>query len=199
MAAIAILAAKGTSKRVPAKNYRAFHGHPMLSYPIAAAQRSGLFDEIIVSSDSQEVLSIAEQLGATPKARPLNLTLDHIGPLEVAQYVLKGWPRALSPRICIIYPTAAMLLPEDLHRGYCMLRGHSYALSINSDPAQPLRDAAMFIWCRASALALGMPLFSEETALVPIAKERVVDINLESDWRRAERMYADLYPEAVCA
>ncbi len=191
MSVIAIIPAKGKSERVPGKNYRHFMGRPMMEYPIEAARRSRLFDKIVVSSESPQVLSLAVKLGVTAKPRPVELTLDHIGPLEVAQHAIQDWPSPLA-RVCVIYPTACMLEPEDLHRGYHLLRGRSYAISVNSDPEKPLQDAAMFIWCRAVALRTGMPLFTSETALVPIPKERVCDINLESDWDRAERMYATL-------
>src|SRR5436305_466214 len=84
MSAIAIIAARGGSKRIPRKNVREFAGKPMIAWPIATALESGLFDEVIVSTDDDEVAAIASNAGApVPFVRPAELSDDHAGTLEV--------------------------------------------------------------------------------------------------------------------
>ena len=62
---IAIIPARGGSKRIPRKNIRSFLGKPILSYSIETAIKSGLFDEIMVSTDDNEIVTIAEKFGAS--------------------------------------------------------------------------------------------------------------------------------------
>lgn len=78
--AIAIIPARGGSKRIPRKNIRPFCGQPMLAYAIQAAQKSGCFSKIVVSTDDEEIAKVARQLGAeVPFLRPANLADDHTG------------------------------------------------------------------------------------------------------------------------
>lgn len=117
---IAVIPARGGSKRIPRKNIRSFAGKPMIHWPIAAAAASGLFDRIIVSTDDDEIAAVAEAAGAqAPFRRPAKLSDDHCGTLEViahaARWALEqGWALA---NICCIYPTAPFIQPEDLARG----------------------------------------------------------------------------------
>ena len=62
---LAIIPARGGSKRIPGKNIKHFAGKPLIAYSIKAAQQSGLFEQIIVSTDIEEVADIARQFGAS--------------------------------------------------------------------------------------------------------------------------------------
>ena len=77
---VAIIPARGGSKRIPKKNIRDFLGKPMIAYSIHAAKESGLFQRIIVSTDSEEIAEIAREYGAeVPFLRPAELADDHAG------------------------------------------------------------------------------------------------------------------------
>jgi len=121
---IAIIPARGGSKRIPRKNIRDFHGQPMIAWPIAAARASGLFDRIIVSTDDDEIAKIAREAGAeTPFIRPLELADDHSGTTDVIVHALSraaeaGWDIEAA---CCIYATAAFVLPDDLVAGRKLL------------------------------------------------------------------------------
>ena len=94
---IAIIPARGGSKRIPRKNVKAFGGKPMLAYAISVAKASGLFDRIIVSSDDREVIRLANALGAeTPFIRPADISDDITPTVPVIAHAIRccrerGW------------------------------------------------------------------------------------------------------------
>ena len=86
---VAILPARGGSKRIPRKNVREFGGRPMLAWPVAAALESGLFERVLVSTDDPEIAEIARAAGAeAPFLRPAELSGDHAATLPVVQHAL---------------------------------------------------------------------------------------------------------------
>lgn len=124
MNALAIILARGGSKRIPRKNIRRFHGRPILSYPIAAAQASGCFAEVMVSTDDAEIAGIARECGASvPFFRSEQNSNDFAGSDDaivevIARYRELG--RAFE-HVCAIYPTAALTTADHLRRGHQML------------------------------------------------------------------------------
>lgn len=121
----AIIPARGGSKRIPNKNVRAFAGIPMIAHSIKAAQLSGLFDRIIVTTDSEEIAQTAARHGAeAPFRRPPELADDHTPTAPVLVHALKWLEDAGTPatHACCIYATAPFVRPEDLIRGLKILR-----------------------------------------------------------------------------
>lgn len=120
MSALAIILARGGSKRIPRKNIRDFHGRPILSYPIKAAQESGCFDEVMVSTEDPEIATIAQEWGATvPFLRSERSATDLAGSEEVMTEVILRY-RELGRRfteVCAIYATAALTTADHLQRG----------------------------------------------------------------------------------
>ncbi|MEM6909588.1 MAG: pseudaminic acid cytidylyltransferase [Pseudomonadota bacterium] len=121
---IAIIPARGGSKRIPRKNIREFCNRPMIAWPIAAAAETGLFDHILVSTDDEEIASVAQQSGAkTPFMRPSELADDHTGTTDVVRHALSwaidaGWSVEAA---CCIYATAAFVSPQDLKATFRLL------------------------------------------------------------------------------
>jgi pseudaminic acid cytidylyltransferase len=109
---VALIPARGGSRRIPGKNKREFHGRPMIAWSIAAAQSSGLFEEILVSTDDDDIAVIAEKHGAVaPFRRPAALSNDHAGTDPVILHAL-NWlaSEGRGPKyLCCIYPTAPLL------------------------------------------------------------------------------------------
>lgn len=134
---VAIIPARGGSKRIPRKNIRPFVGKPIIAYSIAAAHECGLFDRVIVSTDDDEIAAVARERGAeTPFMRPPKLSDDHTGTNEVAAHAL-AWlaDHGQAAEIaCCIYATAPFIRADDLRRGYDALieTGKSFAFSITS-------------------------------------------------------------------
>lgn len=121
---IAVIPARGGSKRIPRKNIRPFCGKPMIAWSIEAAHASGCFDRIIVSTDDAEIASVARQVGAeVPFMRPAELADDSTGTVAVMKHAI-DWCTAngASPDpVCCIYATAPFLRPADLRAGLDLL------------------------------------------------------------------------------
>jgi pseudaminic acid cytidylyltransferase len=117
---IAVIPARGGSKRIPGKNIRSFCGQPMIAWSIRRALDSGCFDDIVVSTDSPDIAAIAEGCGATvPFLRPAELSDDHTGTLPVVAHAIESL-RANGVRpvaVCCIYATAPFLRSEDVRAG----------------------------------------------------------------------------------
>lgn len=122
---IAILTARGGSKRIPRKNIRPFLGKPMIAYPIEAAKQSCLFDHILVSTDDEEIAEVSKQYGAeVPFLRSANLADDFTHAHKAARNMLE-WALAQEwdiPHFAHIYPTAPMLKAEDICAGYKLMQ-----------------------------------------------------------------------------
>lgn len=189
---ICIIPARGGSQRIPHKNRKLFHGKPIILYSIETAQKSGLFDEIIVSTDDPDIFEIAMAHGATGYMRPEHLAVDEIGTQAVAKDVLEQ----VDPKIyaaCVIYPTAPLMSADDLKRGdLAMTYGSEmdYAFSVGTEP---LSDAGQFYFGKAESFRRGLPLIDEFSLMIPINSKRVCDINTPEDWDRAEKMYGELH------
>lgn len=134
---VAIIPARGGSKRIPRKNIRLFAGKPVLAYSIAAARATGLFDRVLVSTDDEEIASVARQWGAeTPFVRPADLADDYAGTNEVVAHALNWLAESGSPAdlACCIYATAPFVTPASLSLGLEALRleGKIFAFSVTS-------------------------------------------------------------------
>lgn len=114
---VAIITARGGSKRIPKKNIKKFCGKPIITYSIEAALDSGIFCEVMVSTDSEEIADIAVQYGATvPFLRSEGTSNDYATTDEVITEVLENYD-ALGREfdlICCIYPTAPLITSEDI-------------------------------------------------------------------------------------
>lgn len=123
--AIAVIPARGGSKRIPRKNIKSFCGKPILFYSIEAAKESGLFDEVMVSTDDVEVAEIAKQYGASvPFFRSAATSGDHATTTDVLLEVLECYQKRgrVFSTLCYIYPTAPFVTAEKLRRAYQLLQ-----------------------------------------------------------------------------
>ena len=137
MSAVAIIPARGGSKRIPRKNIKEFCGKPMIAWSIEAAQDSGCFDRVIVSTDDEDIAAVARQHGAeTPFMRPAKLSDDYTGTIPVIRHAVEWLADNGCPvsQACCIYATAPFVSPEDLKRGQQLLESEacSYAFSVTS-------------------------------------------------------------------
>jgi N-acylneuraminate cytidylyltransferase len=122
--AIAVIPARGGSKRIPRKNIRVFAGKPIIAHSIDCALRSGTFERVIVSTDDAEISTVARRFGAeVPFTRPAELSDDHTGTADVIAHAVRFVldEGTLPSAVCCIYPTAPFLRPEDLVRGLELL------------------------------------------------------------------------------
>jgi N-acylneuraminate cytidylyltransferase len=139
---IAVIPARGGSKRIPRKNIKLFNGAPIITYAIKAAQESNIFQEIFVSTDDEEIAEVATSYGASvPWLRSKNLSDDYATTMDVMHdFVNKLRFRLTSlENICCIYPATPLLKPKFLHQGLQIIEKAKWnyvfsALKVNSSP-----------------------------------------------------------------
>ena len=115
MESIAIITARGGSKRIPKKNIRDFNGKPIIAYSIEAALESGIFDEVMVSTDSEEIAEIAKRYGAkVPFLRSDETSSDSATTADVLCEVLGEYEKTGKKfrYMCCMYPTALFVTDE---------------------------------------------------------------------------------------
>ena len=124
MRAVAIITARGGSKRIPRKNIREFCGKPILAYSIEAAYSSGIFDTVMVSTDDEEIAEVARHYGAeVPFMRSAENANDFATTRDVVKEVLEDYAKVGEnfDIACCIYPTAPFLTGEKLKRAVELL------------------------------------------------------------------------------
>lgn len=134
---VAVIPARGGSKRIPHKNIRDFCGKPMLAWSILAAQESGCIDRVIVSTDDPAIADVARQHGAdVPFMRPANLADDYTGTTPVVQDAVR---RLIADgeqinETCCLYATAPFVTAEYLRQGLELLHASKaeYAFSVTT-------------------------------------------------------------------
>jgi pseudaminic acid cytidylyltransferase len=184
---VCIIPARGGSVRIPRKNVKPFHGKPMLQWAIEKARRSALFDQIIVSTDDDEIQRIAQKQDCGVHWRPEDDGTK--GTQDLAREVLLAMPRVDNRGpiaiACVLYPCCPLLTPHDLIRGYQVLHA-SHAPFAYSTRAGV--DAGGFYWGWVCHFLDGTPL--EEAARCEV--EHHFDINTPEDWSRAEERYGEM-------
>ena len=142
---LAVIPARGGSKRIPRKNIKPFGGRPMIAWTIRAALESDLFDRIIVSTDDAEIAEVSRVHGAdVPFVRPAELSDDHTATIPVIAHAV-AWQNAhgaQADEVCCLYATAPFLEAADVRRGLDILHetGADYAFSVTSFAA-PIQRA----------------------------------------------------------
>ena len=221
---LCIIPARGGSKRIPRKNIREFCGKPMIAWSIESARASGCFDQVIVSTDDEEIASIAESLGAkVPFRRPAELADDHTATRPVVIHAIREAEKRFgrTDHVCVIYPTAPFIQVTDLQLGLeKLIAAHadfaftvtSYAYPIqralrltstggvamfqpehrqtrSQDLVSAYHDAGQFYWGRTEAFLEDRDTFSGASVPIILPRWRVVDIDVEEDWRQAELLF----------
>lgn len=122
---VAVIPARGGSKRIPRKNIRAFCGQPMIAWSIRAAAGSGCFDRVIISTDDAEIADVARGLGAeVPFLRPAELSDDHATTIDVMRHAAL-WLGSDAP-LCCLYATAPFVRAADLQAGKALLESGAW-------------------------------------------------------------------------
>ena len=224
---LAVIPARGGSKRIPRKNIKPFGGLPMIAWSIRAAIDSQCFDRIIVSTDDEEIATVAKEHGAeVPFVRPANLSDDHTGTIPVIAHAIE-WQNhhgQATSEVCCLYATAPFVEATDVQRGLQLLQNTraDYAFSVTSyafpiqravrvtaeqrvemfqpehfntrsqDLPEAWHDAGQFYWGHAKSWLDGKPIYSKDSAAVPLPRYRVQDIDTTDDWRMAELMFKAL-------
>ena len=141
MTRLAIIPARGGSKRIPRKNIKEFHGKPMIAWSIQVALESGCFDEVWVSTDDEEIAAVAQVYGAkVPFLRPAYLSDDFATTADVMSHAVEEFGKinhALPDYICCLYATAPFVTKADLVQGLEKIKNNSnlnYVFSATTYP-----------------------------------------------------------------
>jgi len=221
---VAIIPARGGSKRISRKNIKKFAGRPMIDFAVSAAIDCGMFDKIIVSTDDVEIANIAKDCGAeVPFIRSSELSDDYTPTVPVianAISLLQNQGFCLD-YACCIYPGVPFISKTDLISAFDILEktGAGYCYPVTEFPSmiqralkrlpngkvQPINpqyewtrtqdlepayfDAGQFYWGKVSSWLNGLGLQSHGSGLI-IPQWRVVDIDTNEDWTRAELLYS---------
>lgn len=134
---MAVIPARGGSKRIPRKNIKLFGGLPMIAWSIRAAIDSQCFDHILVSTDDDEIASVAKAYGAeVPFVRPASLSDDHTATIPVIAHAIEWQSQhaTATTEVCCIYATAPFIQASDIQQGLQVLQstGADYAFSVTS-------------------------------------------------------------------
>jgi len=214
---IAIIPARGGSKRIPKKNIKDFCGKPLIAYSIETALKSKLFDKVVVSTDDDEIAQVAKKYGAEVLQRPKELADDFTGTGAVTAHALsvyKGYKYA-----CTIYATAPLLQVEYLKKGYeelkssdairafsvtsmpfpiqrtfkivdgrCEMFFPEYFSSRSQDLEEAYQDAGQFYWEKVGVKSDEI-MFGKDSIPIILPRYLVQDIDTLEDWERAEKLY----------
>jgi len=137
--AVAVIPARGGSKRIPRKNIRPFVGVPMLARTVATLKAANVFDRIIVSTDDEEIAGVAVRAGAeVPFLRPAELADDVAGTLPVIAHAVREIEAhgSVSRYVCCTYPAAVLSRPADFRTARALLEGEDadYVFTATSFP-----------------------------------------------------------------
>lgn len=222
---IAIIPARGGSKRIPKKNFKSFCGRPIIEWVFKIVKSSKLFDYIIVSTENDEIKKIAKKNSIlVPFKRPLNLANDYSSINDVMAHAV-GWLKKegiKSNNICCVFPTAVTLLKDDLiksHKKFFKEKcNYLFSATEYDHPIQrafylnkknrikvfdsgkffkrksqghfkSYHDAGQFYWGTFQAWRRKKNIFQEKSSIYAIPNYRVVDINVENDWKKAELIF----------
>jgi len=136
--AVAVIPARGGSKRIPRKNIKEFYGKPLIAYSIAVALESKIFDKIVVSTDDKEIADIAKKYGAEVIVRPKELADDYTGTWDVIDHAVDYLKQNGEEFdfVCTIYATAPFLQTKYLKDGFEKLK-NSDAINAFSATSMP--------------------------------------------------------------
>lgn len=134
---LAVIPARGGSKRIPRKNIKPFCGKPMIAWSIEAALASGCFDAVIVSTDDAEIAEVAKAHGAeVPFMRPAELSDDYTGTIPVIRHAVQWFSESgrRPKEVCCIYATAPFVTADSIRKGLRILLQTSadYSFTVTS-------------------------------------------------------------------
>jgi len=137
---IAIIPARGGSKRIPKKNIKKFNGKPIIAWSIKCAKEAKIFNKIIVSTDDKKIAKIAKNFGAeVPFIRSSRFSKNSVGIIEVVSDAIKWLLKSnvKVKNVCCIFPTAPLMKPQDIRLAYKKLikNNFQYVFSTTTFPS----------------------------------------------------------------
>lgn len=213
---VAVITARGGSKRIKNKNLIHFFGKPLISYSIIAAKKTNIFDNIYVTTDSRKIKKISEKYGAiVPYLREKKLSDDFTGTHEVIENFIKKL-NLFDCDICCIYPTAPLVRSKDIISSYSMMPKKNYIFSANKTLSNKGKvflidhenritklyqtmsnknnfiDAGQFYWASAKTWIKKKKIISLGTKIKKIPKKFAHDLNTYDDLLILKKKYKEI-------
>ncbi len=189
--AVALIPARAGSKRIPDKNVTALAGHPLIAYTICAARQSGVFDAVIVSTDSERYAAIARHYGAeVPVLRPAEISCDTSPDINWVRFTLQELARndRAFEVFSLLRPTSPCRKPETIRRAFARFTGESGADSLRAVEKCEQHPGKMWI-VRGQRMHPLMPMGPKEvpfhsTQYAALPEVYVQNASLEIAWTR---------------
>ena len=197
MSKVSIITARGGSKRIPRKNIKEFCGRPIIAYSIKAALESDLFDEVMVSTDDEEIADVSRAYGASvPFMRSASASDDYATTTDALLEVLCEYARRgrVFDTLCCLYPAAPFVNPDELCAAMRMIdMGATSVIPVTSFDFPPLRG---FRFDENGRLQYAFPEYAlSRSQDLPdmvhdyIESKLVQDIDVLEDWELAEQKF----------
>lgn len=210
--ALAVIPARGGSKGIPKKNIRELHGKPLIWYTVTAAIESGCFEEVVVSTDHDQIAHIAEESGALVHHRPAELAADDVTLDAVIHDAVQSRGRHFD-MVATLQPTAPLLRAETLRKAVDHIRANphidtlisvvndprlswiekdgriipNYTARVNRQYLPPLyRETGAFFLSRMRCVT-PTSRFGKEVAVLEVSPEEAIDIDTMQDWWIVEK------------
>ena len=140
---LCIIPARGGSKRIPRKNIKEFLGKPIIAYSIETALKTGLFDEVMVSTDDIEIAEVAKKFGAkVPFMRSVETANDFAVTADVLREVIGKYQSSgqMFNNFCCVYATAPLICPSDIQSAFQLLQQSNFTI------VYPVVEFSYTIW-----------------------------------------------------
>ena len=211
---IAIIPARGGSKRIKNKNFKNFFGRPIITYSIDLAKKSKLFSEIIVSTDNKKIMEISKKQGATILfKRPKHLSKDNVPIIDVIAHSIKKLRKLkLKPsNVCCIFPISPLITENTLKKSLQILKNKklNYVFPVTKNTysnqnqlfvsknktllknkqENKFFDAGQFYWGRTKAWEKKLRIFSSKSGIIELNSKKIIDVNYISDWNKLKKVF----------
>tara|TARA_B100001996_G_scaffold22239_1_gene17664 strand:+ start:1215 stop:1886 length:672 start_codon:yes stop_codon:yes gene_type:complete len=218
---IAIIPARGGSKRIKFKNKKYFFGKPVIVYSILTAKKSSLFKKIIVTTDDFEIAKISKKYGASVEfIRPKLLSKNNVGILRVIKHTINFYrnKKIKFDNVCCILPVAPLLDVSKIKKGYKLLKlkNSKFVFSAIRSSSKDKKfftvdnqkkiknisykfkkglfsDAGQFYWGSYSSWTNEKKIFSNESVVLKMMSSDAIDVNDNNDWKNLLIKYKKKY------
>ena len=210
---IAIIPARGKSKRIKNKNLKIFFGKPIISYAIKLALNSKIFKEVVVTTNDEKIIKISKKYGAKVFKRPEHLSKNSVPIIDVVSHAIKKIEKLnLKPsKVCCIFPISPMITKKILHKGFTILNKKklNYVFPITKDTYSNQNklfvlnekitknkkksgvffDAGQFYWGTVAAWKKKLNIFGNKSGIINLCSKKFIDVNNLADWKTLKKNY----------
>ena len=209
---IAIIPARGKSKRIKNKNSKLFFGKPIITYAIELALKSKIFEEVVVTSNDEKIIKISKKYGAKVLRRPDHLSKNSVPIIDVVSHAIKKINKLNTEpsKVCCIFPISPMITKKILLKSLKVLNRKKFnyvfpvtkytnsnqnKLFVSNDKitkdkknSRTFFDAGQFYWGTVKAWKKKFDIFGDKSGIIHLSSKKFVDVNNSTDWKILEKI-----------